>query len=254
MSSDIFSFGQYLAQLLEVNSFDDVIVNGLQVEGVRPIQRIASVVTPSVYAIEEAWRKETDLLLSHHGLFLKRDFCGVRKSLRKRVGQLIQSGMHLLSYHLPLDAHKEFGNAWPVARELGWTALQPFGTCGSRAIGVRGHLTEPMAGQDFFSVLQQYWGREGVYVSKSPTKEISSCAFVSGGGHRFLKEAIEARVDCFITGSVDEFCWHVAREEGIHFMAFGHYATEKKGVTLLGEHLAGRIGCDHIFIEEENPF
>jgi len=252
--SDIYSISQYLSQLLEVNSFDDVIVNGVQVEGNRPIHRIASVVTPSLFAIEEAWRQNIDLLLSHHGLFLKHEFCGIRRSLRKRLGQLIQSGMHLLSYHLPLDTHREFGNNWPVAKDLGWTALQAFGIYGGRSVGVRGHLTTPMLGKELYEMLQQYWGAEGLYVSNAPTREVRSCALVSGSGHKFLKEAIEARVDCFITGSVDEYCWHLAREEGIQFMAFGHHKTEKHGVQLLGKHLAERLDCEHIFIDEPNPF
>ncbi len=256
MSSDIYSIGQYLSQLLETDSFsfDDAIINGLQVEGNRPIHRIATVVTPSLFAIEEAWRQNADLLLAHHGLFLKREFCGIRRSLRKRVGQLIQSGMHLLAYHLPVDAHREFGNAWPIAKELGWTALQPFGLVGSRAIGVRGHLAEPLPGQEFFALMQQFWGREGVYVSNIASREVRTCAFVSGGGHKFLKEAIDSKVDCFITGSVDEYCWHLAREEGVHFMSFGHYATEKTGVQLLGKHLSERLDCEYFFIEEDNPF
>ena len=45
----------------------------------------------------------------------------------------------------------------------------------------------------------------------------------------------------------------VARESGVHFLAAGHYATERFGVRKLGEHLAERFELRHTFLDVPNP-
>ena len=44
-----------------------------------------------------------------------------------------------------------------------------------------------------------------------------------------------------------------AREHGIHFIAGGHYATERLGVQALSARLAKEFGLDWHFIELTNP-
>ncbi len=46
---------------------------------------------------------------------------------------------------------------------------------------------------------------------------------------------------------------HVAREEGIEFIAAGHHATERYGVQSLGAELALRLDLEHRFIDVDNP-
>ena len=46
---------------------------------------------------------------------------------------------------------------------------------------------------------------------------------------------------------------HTARELGIHFVAGGHYATERLGVQALARHLADRFGLEWEFVELPNP-
>ena len=56
-----------------------------------------------------------------------------------------------------------------------------------------------------------------------------------------------------ITGEVSEQTVHVAREEGIVFMAAGHHATERCGVQAVGEHLAHSLDLEHCFFDINNP-
>jgi putative NIF3 family GTP cyclohydrolase 1 type 2 len=44
-----------------------------------------------------------------------------------------------------------------------------------------------------------------------------------------------------------------ARELGIHFVAAGHYATERLGVQALAQRIAQRFGLPWEFVELENP-
>ena len=45
----------------------------------------------------------------------------------------------------------------------------------------------------------------------------------------------------------------MAREAATHFIAAGHYATERFGIRALGEHLAERFGLEVEFLEVPNP-
>jgi dinuclear metal center YbgI/SA1388 family protein len=244
---------QYIGKLLDVGSFDDICLNGLQVEGTRPISSFATAVTPSLFAIEEAKREKCELLLTHHGYFLKNMNCCLTGILGNRVRALIQNDLHLLSYHLPLDAHEEFGNAWPVFKELQCRALSPFGKISQKYFGVKGEIS-PISVQDLYSTLSTIFKNSGTFFGRKGDEILQSLAFLPGGGHRFLREAIESGVDCFITGTVDESTWHEAIEAGICVMVFGHSCTERRGIQLLGEHLAKTFSLSHFSIVENNPY
>ncbi|MRE16642.1 Nif3-like dinuclear metal center protein, partial [Escherichia coli] len=49
-------------------------------------------------------------------------------------------------------------------------------------------------------------------------------------GQSFIDAAARFGVDAFITGEVSEQTIHSAREQGLHFYAAGHHATERGGI------------------------
>jgi dinuclear metal center YbgI/SA1388 family protein len=253
MTINIYSIEGYLLQLLSAKEFDDPLVNGLQIEGTRPIRRIACAVSATLSSIQEACAQQADVLLVHHGITFPQGLPVVKGVVRQRFSELFASGIHLLSFHLPLDAHEEFGNVWPVVRHFGWSNLLPFGNVKGRCIGVKGTIP-PTSPTDLFRLFSQYWGTPGEHIGRDPHKKISSCAYISGGGHRFFQEAIDQGIDCFITGTVSNTVWELARESNAHFMSFGHIATERLGVQLLGAHVAQKFGLEWFFIEEPNPY
>ena len=75
----------------------------------------------------------------------------------------------------------------------------------------------------------------------------------SGGAASSLGEAVGLGLDAFLTGEPAEHVMADARENGIHFIAGGHYATETFGVRRLGELVAERFGVEHRFIDSPNP-
>ena len=60
-------------------------------------------------------------------------------------------------------------------------------------------------------------------------------------------------VDAFITGEVSEQTIHSAREQGLHFYAAGHHATERGGIRALSEWLTETTDLDVTFIDIPNP-
>ena len=83
--------------------------------------------------------------------------------------------------------------------------------------------------------------------------EITTVGIVSGGAQEAIHQAIALGLDAFVTGEISEWVQNLARETGTHFVAAGHYATERLGIRALGEHLAERFGLEVEFVDIPNP-
>ena len=97
----------YTDTLLSPERYSDYCPNGLQVEGRAEIRSIVSGVTASQALIEAATEAGADALLVHHGYFWKGEDARITGMKRRRLERLLGSGISLLAYHLPLDAHPE---------------------------------------------------------------------------------------------------------------------------------------------------
>lgn len=252
MPTQLKTFSQYIDSILQPASFQDVCINGIQVEGKKKIRHLAVAVTASLYTIKKAKTIKADCLLVHHGLFLKGKDSVIQGSLKDMLAVLLASDISLLAYHLPLDAHQELGNNWPAAKMLGLNDLEPFGLFQGMKIGVKGTCA-PTTQEQFKKKLEKFYGHPAACVFGGP-KTIRSCALISGGAHKSISEAVLDEVDCFVTGTSDEPIWHIAQQDKINFYALGHAATETIGVRLLGQHLAEQFDLKVSYIHENNPF
>jgi putative NIF3 family GTP cyclohydrolase 1 type 2 len=82
---------------------------------------------------------------------------------------------------------------------------------------------------------------------------VRTAAIVTGGGGSSLPAAAREGYDLFLTGEPKEPSLHAARELGIHFLAAGHYATERLGIQALAAKIGERFGVDWEFVELPNP-
>lgn len=242
----------YLQQLLTPSDFSDCCPNGLQVEGKGEVRKICFAVSANLMAIEEAVCNQADVLIVHHGIFWNKESCLIVGTKKDKLEYLLRNKTSLLAYHLPLDAHPRVGNNWKAAFDLGLEDLQPFQMLGNRSLGVKGKMSS-VSVQAFKQKLEAYY-RHPAHVALGGKKEVRSAAFISGGAHRYLDQAADEGVDCFITGSFDEPVWDVAHERKINFFALGHYATERVGILALMADVQKhfRISCE--FIDHDNPF
>lgn len=236
-----------LNDYLQVSNFKDFCVNGMQVQGKGKVKKIATAVSCSLNIIEEATRHEADVLIVHHGIFWDKDSPVVKGVKRDKLALLLKSGITLLAYHLPLDAHREVGNNWKAAIDLGWSNLEPF-----YQIGIKGHFPK-CSREDFQKQLEDYYGQKAA-VAFGGKKEVQTAALISGGAYRQISDAAASDVDCYITGNFDEPAWHNAFEEKINFFALGHAATERIGPRALADFIRRTYNIDTVFIDEINPF
>jgi len=95
-------------------------------------------------------------------------------------------------------------------------------------------------------------GGEGLVLPFGPDT-VLTVAICSGGAPDLVREAIERGADAYLTGEASESVYHLAREEGIHYLGAGHHRTERFGVMALGEALEREFGVESRFVDIPNP-
>ncbi|MDF7680239.1 type 2 GTP cyclohydrolase I [Enterobacteriaceae bacterium ESL0689] len=239
---------QLINQKLNSAAFSDYAPNGLQVEGRTTVQKIVTGVTACQRLLDEAVRLQADAVIVHHGYFWKNESPLIRGIKRQRLKTLLSHDINLYGWHLPLDAHPELGNNARLARLLGITPqgdiepLVPWGT-----------LAHPVSGEQLAATIAARLGRDPLWCGDNGPEKITRVAWCSGGGQHFIDSAARFGVDAFITGEVSEQTIHSAREQGIHFYAAGHHATECGGIRALSQWLSQNTRLDITFIDIPNP-
>ncbi len=240
-----------LDSMLEPARFKDYCPNGLQVEGRRPVRHLVSGVTASLALIEAAIAQDADAILVHHGLFWRGHAGPVTGWMRDRLALLLAHDIHLLAYHLPLDAHEQWGNNAQLGLRLG---LEAGGRFGEQQLGWLGQsssgpFTDALA---LASHVEAVLGRSVVLVD-SKQGPVTKIAWCTGGAQGYFEAAIAAGADAFITGEISEPQAHYARECGVAYIACGHHASERYGVQAVAQQVADELGLRHTFIDIENP-
>jgi len=238
-----------LASLLDVGRFRDYGPNGLQVEGKAQVRRIVSGVTASRALIEAAIGARADAILVHHGLFWRGHDGRVTGWLKSRLALLLAHEINLYAYHLPLDAHPEFGNNAQFGSRLGLRADARFG---EQDLGFIGSSVEAMTAALLAARVKAALGRAPTVVA-GDGRAIRRIGWCTGGAQGYFEAAIAAGADAFLTGEISEPQVHYARETGVAFLACGHHATERYGAPALATHIAERYALEHEFIDIDNP-
>ena len=243
---------RYLDETLEGQVGRDYCPNGLQVEGRATIRRLVTGVSACQELFERAIEQRADAILVHHGLFWDGQPPVITGIMAKRVRALIEAEISLFAYHLPLDRHAVYGNNVLAAQAFGLDDLEPFGEALGFLIGYRGRFAEPIAAAELVRRCETIYQQPPLVFDAGPDP-VRTLGIISGGSQSFVHEAIAAGLDAFITGEATEWVMNVARENGIHYLAAGHYATERIGVQTLGAHLAEHFGINVAFVDVPNP-
>lgn len=247
MAVAIAQLNQWFNELLEPQAFQDYCPNGLQVEGARPVQKLVLGVTASQLLIDQAIAAGADAVLVHHGYFWKGEDACITGMKRRRIQTLLEAGVSLWAYHLPLDAHSVLGNNAQLAARMGWqteAGIKP----GPRPIGNVGSPSEPLSAAQMKQQLASVLEYEPLHIAGGP-EQIKRVAWCTGGAQGMIQAAWEAGADAYISGEISEPTVHAARELGIHYFAAGHHATERYGVQAVGAEAAKQWGIDVEFID-----
>lgn len=240
---------RYLDELLDAARFRDYCPNGLQVEGNADVRRIVAGVTASQTLVDTAIARGADTLLVHHGWFWRGEDGRITGFRKNRLQALLKHDINLIGYHLPLDAHAEFGNNAQLAKRMGWSVEGHFG---EQDIAWYGRAPERLTLTDLTRKIRTELHREPQVIGDG-VRVVQRIAWCSGGAQSLFEQAIDQGVDVYVTGEISEQNVHLARESGVAFIAAGHHATERYGVQALAAHLAWRFGIECEFVDIDNP-
>jgi len=241
----------FLNGYLKSAEIRDASQNGLQVEGRSEVKKIVFGVSASLELFRRAAAAGADMIITHHGLLWGRPLA-VKGPFRSKLALLLDRGISLAAWHLPLDRHPISGNNARLMNMLGARNLKPFGIYDGQAIGFKGGFSRPKTVREITGILGEGLGSRCLAFARGPEK-IRTLGVVSGGAASLLEQAAAEKLDLYITGEAAESSQEAARENGINFLAAGHYNTEKTGVQALALLLRARFRLRTEFIDIPNP-
>ncbi|AMG29723.1 Nif3-like dinuclear metal center hexameric protein [Grimontia hollisae] len=248
-----FELEAILNDYLKPFAIKDYCPNGMQVEGKANVRKIVTGVTASQALIDSAIAQGADALLVHHGYFWRGEPEPLKGMKFKRIKALIEHGINLYAYHLPLDIHPDVGNNAQLAKLLGIEQFGGLEDGNPNSVAVWGELPEAMSAKAFSELLSTRLKRAPLHIDGGLAKPIKKVGWCTGGGQDFIDLAASKGMDAFISGEISERTTYSAREQGIHYFSAGHHATERYGVKALGDWLANEHGFDVTFIDIDNP-
>lgn len=239
---------RYLNELLKINEFDDLSMNGLQVAGKEQVARVVLGVSISERLFRAALAEQADMIIVHHGAFWKNVPAPyVLTGLHgRRMSLLIKNDVNLAAYHLPLDAHPELGNNAQLVKRLGLAMVKPV------EIGFLGQFSAPVPRQQFVATIDDQLQTTS-QVFPFGAAEVRRVLVLSGGSSLYYRLALDNGADTFVGGDIREHLVRELEEVGLNFINAGHYNTEKLGVQALGENLSDQFHLECHFIDIPNP-
>ena len=171
------------------------------------------------YAIERSF----DLIVSHHPLIFKQlSSIDEENHIARKVIKLLGSGISVFSFHTRAD--KLVGGVNDrLADLLGMFDTKPFG---EGDLGRIGNIDDPMEIQDFAYRVKQLTGSDVVrYVDGY--SDVHTVAVVGGDGKGYVRAAIDAGADTYVSGRIGYNVMEEASEMGINLIEAGHFFTEQ---------------------------
>ncbi len=255
---------EFCDEYLSAAAFKDYAPNGLQVDGGQPIQRIITGVTACEALIDAAIADNADAILVHHGYFWKGEPAPLTGMKGRRVRKLMQHGISLIGYHLPLDAHPIIGNNAKLAESLDMNIIGALYPNESHPVGNIA-TCQPQSAQRLITQITDALGRIPLHISatynasinpesqQEDSRLIERVGICTGGAQDMIEQAALMGCDAYISGEISERTTHIARELGIDYFACGHHATERGGIQALGELIAQQFGLPVTFVDIDNP-
>ncbi len=247
------SITTYLNSLLEPSAYKDAAYNGLQVEAANEnIAKVGVAVDAASSIFEQAAEKDCDLLIVHHGLFWGGHLQPITGRLGSKIRYLLDKNISLYASHLPLDANKEVGNGYELARLLNLEKLEPFCEYEGKLIGVKGQFPSPLTLEEIVELSAALPGRAqtpDTLFAFGPER-MTSVGVVTGSGSFAIEACANEGLDLLISGEPKHEAYHLTKELGKNALFLGHYATETTGVRAIAKRLERDFDVQTVFLDE----
>ena len=170
------------------------------------------------YAIETG----CDLIVSHHPLIFKPVFAlNEENNVSRKLIKLVSNNVSVFSFHTRAD--KATGGVNDIlAKKLGLLSAVSFG---EGEMGRIGTLPEETPLDVFADNVKVFLGADAVKYADA-YNDVRRVAVLGGDGKDFVRAAIEAGADTYVSGRISYNVMEEAAELGINLIEAGHYFTE----------------------------
>ena len=247
-------FSDWLDDLLSPKAFKDYCTNGLCVEANDKVTKVVTGVSFRDRLIDAAVDEGADCILVHHpnGFWKSEDRVLVGK-FGERMRRLMQHGISLYGYHLPLDAQKEVGNNALIAQAMGLHIVDGFMREGEEFVGWIGEFESAVSQEEFVSRAEKVFPHGIQNRLMFGSKNIKKVAICSGGGSSGIEEAFSMGCTAYITGEIKESVPILCEELGFNLINCGHHRTEIFGVRALAGKIRDELKIHAKFVDLDNP-
>lgn len=224
----------YLDELLPIGTMEDASWNGLQIEGKESVKTIVVGVTAGKELFTQAAKLDADYIVVHHGHYWRYGTPSLTGWEKRRVDVLLENHMSLYASHLPLDKHHAIGNNAQLLNILHAEITGDFMTHGNETSSYTGLIVRGKHIEEITSLLNTSLKTTCITLPFGPpiVRTVAVCS--GGGGYKAFAEALDQKVDLFITGDTAEI-YNDAKDSGTNVIFAGHHATERLGIQALGE-------------------
>jgi dinuclear metal center YbgI/SA1388 family protein len=239
---------KFLDDYLKIDDIKDDSWNGLQIEGKAEVKKIIFAEDASIDSFKKAVKEKADLIVVHHGHFWKTGNPSVVGWNKKRIDLLYKNDISLYACHLPLDRHKEVGNNAQLLKLLGAKIKSEFMQHEGKNICWIGLLKKPVPVKEIEKKLNSELNTKCVVLpfGKEKVRTIAVCS--GGGDYRTFFEALNKKVDLYITGDISNV-YVTAKDAGFNVIFAGHYATETVGLRALSKIVKRKFKVETVFVD-----
>ena len=171
------------------------------------------------YAIEYGF----DLIISHHPLVFKPVSALVEDNhVSRKLIKLVNNGISVFSFHTRADKVTGGVND-KLAELLSLENIRPFG---GDYLGRIGTIEDSCDLQDFAYRVKQLTGSDIIRYADG-YNDVFRVAVVGGDGKDYVRAAIDAGADTYVSGRISYNMMEEAAEMGINLIEAGHYFTEQ---------------------------
>jgi dinuclear metal center YbgI/SA1388 family protein len=198
--------------------------------------------------VDYAISRNFDLIISHHPLIFKpiSHVCEDTHVSRKII-KLITNNVSVFSFHTRAD-RVEGGVNDMLADYIGLVDVSPFGEDGLGRIGT---LSEERELENFAEDIKMQLGADSVKFADA-YNTVKRVALVGGDGKDYVKAAIDAGADTYLSGRISYNVMEEAAEMGINLIEAGHYFTEFPVTSFFSSLVSSLDGNAYIEIADSN--
>ena len=194
-----------------------------------PVSAVLLCLDVTENVLREAAKRECNMIVSHHPLIFKglKSLTGA-DATQRIVMEALRLGIAIYSAHTNLDSVAE-GVSYEMAHSLSLRDLQilaPKENNPDAGLGVVGNTPSPIPSLEFLRKVKETFNVSDLrYSAQSPHYVVRRVALCGGSGSAFIKDAINADADIYISGDIR---YHDFTTYGLDIIIadIGHYESE----------------------------